>query len=121
MACAARPASIGAQRTSRRSHGGFLLPVLGGVVQTYEARATAMSWKLRWAGWNRGMRRVRLANGKYGYVSSLVEPIGDKKRIKSAQSIASAINKAAAQGDREEVERLQLLAEQMAEEHRKRN
>jgi hypothetical protein len=80
-----------------------------------------MSWKLRWAGWNRGMRRMRLANGKYGYVSSLVEPIGDQKRIESAQSIASAINKAAAQGDREEVERLQLLAEQMAEEHRKRN
>ncbi len=99
----------------------FLLPVLGGVGQTYEATATAMSWKLRWAGWNRGMRRMRLANGKYGYVSSLVEPIGDQKRIESAQSIASAINKAAAQGDREEVERLQLLAEQMAEEHRKRN
>ena len=26
-----------------------------------------MSWKMRNAGWNRGMKRVRLANGRYTY------------------------------------------------------
>jgi len=26
-----------------------------------------MSWKHRWAGWNRGMRRYDKGNGSYGY------------------------------------------------------
>ena len=39
------------------------------MVQTCSTRiGIAVAWKLRWAGWNKGVRRVRLPNGHYGFL-----------------------------------------------------
>ena len=87
------------------------------VGQTNGRNACEMSWKLRWAGWNRGMKRVRLSNSRFGFVNALIEPFGSRQRISCAQNLASAINRAVTQGDKAEVERLQLLAQSEADRH----
>jgi len=73
-----------------------------------------MAWKLRWAGWNRGMRRVRFADGRYGFVSSVQDAIRDMGVLAESASLTAALNKAVANGDRNEVARIQALIEEQA-------
>ena len=45
--------------------------------------ALIMSWKLRWAGWNKVMKRYTKADGSYGYADPFVELkdwLGNRKR-----------------------------------------
>ena len=44
-----------------------------------------MSWKLRWAGWNKGMKRYTKSDGSYGYayppLGGLVNWLGNRKKV----------------------------------------
>lgn len=61
------------------------------------------------------MRRVRLPNGRYGFVSSNQDVVGDKGAIAESASLTSLINQAAANGDVDEVERLQGIVQKQAD------
>ena len=44
-----------------------------------------MSWKLRWAGWNKGMKRYTKADGSFGYayplVGGVINWLGNRKKL----------------------------------------
>jgi hypothetical protein len=61
------------------------------------------------------MRRVRLPNGRYGFVGSSQDAVGDKGAITESASLTSLINQAAANGDLDEVERLQNIVQKQAD------
>jgi hypothetical protein len=60
------------------------------------------------------MRRVRFADGRYGFVSPVQDAIGDMGGLAESASLTAALNQAAANGDRDEVARIQALIEEQA-------
>ena len=66
------------------------------------------------------MRRVRYADGRYGFVSSVQDSIGDSRGLVESASLTAALNQAAANGDRDEVTRLQALIEEQADKRLRR-
>ena len=61
------------------------------------------------------MRRVRLHDGRFKLVGSSQDAVGDKGAITESVSLTSLINQAAANGDLDEVERLQNIVQKQAD------
>ena len=57
--------------------------------------ARIMSWKLRWAGWNKGMKRYTKPDGSYGYsfaAPSVMKWLYDRKEVNKELSKTARMN-----------------------------